>query len=43
LDIENTLDKPDAVVPVSTEISLNGNTFDVQLQPKSFNVYVIKL
>lgn len=43
LDIENTLDKSDAVVPVSTEISVNGNTFDVQLQPKSFNVYVIKL
>lgn len=43
LDIENTLDKPNAVVPVSSAITINGNVLDVLLQPKSFNVYVIKL
>ncbi|HLP05782.1 MAG TPA: alpha-L-arabinofuranosidase C-terminal domain-containing protein [Paludibacter sp.] len=43
MDAENTLDNPNAVVPVTTEISVSGNTFEVELAPKSFSLYTIKL
>lgn len=43
LDIENTLDNPNEVVPVTKEISVSGNTLEVELAPKSFNLYTIKL
>jgi len=42
-DQENTLDNPTAVVPTVKEITVSGNTLEVELAPKSFNVYVIKL
>ncbi|MDO9152478.1 MAG: hypothetical protein Q7U47_02010 [Paludibacter sp.] len=43
LDVENTLENPFAVVPVTKEISVSNNIFNVELAPKSFNLYVIKL
>jgi len=42
-DTENTMDKPDAVIPFENEINLNGNTLDVELLPQSFNIYTIRL
>lgn len=42
-EAENTLDHPDVVVPVTKDISLSGNTFEVKLVPKSFNLFKIKL
>ena len=42
-DQENTLDNPNAVVPTTKEIKVSGNTLDVELAPKSFNLYTIKL
>lgn len=42
-DIENTIQNPKAVVPVSSKMQLNNNVFDVELQAKSFNVYLINL
>lgn len=43
LDQENTLDNPNAVVPTTKEIKVSGNTLEVELAPKSFNLYTIKL
>ncbi|MCE5331111.1 MAG: carbohydrate binding domain-containing protein [Bacteroidales bacterium] len=43
LDIENTLENPNAVLPVTNEITVSGNTFEVELAPKSFNLFVIRL
>jgi alpha-L-arabinofuranosidase len=42
-DIENTLDNPNAIVPVEREITFSGSTFEVTLTSKSFNLFVIKL
>jgi len=42
-DTENTLEKPNGVIPVEKEINLTGNTFEVELSPQSFNVYTIHL
>ena len=42
-DQENTLDNPNAVVPTTKEIKVSGNTLEVELAPKSFNLYTIKL
>jgi alpha-L-arabinofuranosidase len=43
MDLENTLDQPDAVVPSTNEITVSGNTFEADLAPESFNLYVIKI
>ncbi|MDR3653561.1 MAG: alpha-L-arabinofuranosidase C-terminal domain-containing protein [Paludibacter sp.] len=40
---QEKLDNPTAVVPVTNEIKVSGNTFEAILAPKSFNLYVIKL
>ncbi len=42
-DLENTLDRPDAVLPVTQPINVTGSSLEVELAPKSFNLYVIKL
>ncbi len=42
-DLENTLDHPNAIVPTTKDIKVSGNTLDVELAPKSFNLYIIKL
>ncbi|MDD4970552.1 MAG: alpha-L-arabinofuranosidase C-terminal domain-containing protein [Paludibacter sp.] len=42
-DTENTLEKPNGVIPYEKEINLTGNTFEVELTPQSFNLYTIKL
>ena len=42
-DQENTLDNPNAVVPTTKDIKVSGNTLEVELAPKSFNLYTIKL
>jgi alpha-L-arabinofuranosidase len=43
MDAENTLENPNAVVPTTNVISISGNTFEVEIAAKSFNVYTIKL
>ncbi|WP_243349445.1 alpha-L-arabinofuranosidase C-terminal domain-containing protein [Parabacteroides sp. FAFU027] len=43
IDAENTLDKPNTVVPATKEISVSGNALQVELAPQSFNLYTIKL
>jgi alpha-L-arabinofuranosidase len=43
IDLENTLDNPTAVIPTVKDLTVSGNKLDVELAPKSFNVYVIKL
>ena len=42
-DDENTRENPEAVIPVSKTISLPGNVFDVEVEPFSFNMFVIKI
>ena len=42
-DLENTLDQPNAIVPVTQQIKVTGSSLEVELAPKSFNLYVIKL
>ena len=42
-DQENTLDNPNAVIPTTKDIKVSGNTLEVELAPKSFNMYTIKL
>ena len=42
-DVENTRENPEAVIPVSKTISLPGNVFDVEVEPFSFNMFVIKI
>ena len=39
LDVENTLDNPNAVVPVETPVTLDGNVLNVKLENKTFAVY----
>jgi alpha-L-arabinofuranosidase len=43
MDTENTLEKPEAIVPTEKAISISGNTLEMELAPQSFNVYTIKL
>jgi Alpha-L-arabinofuranosidase len=43
MDTENTLEKPEAIVPTEKAISISGNTLETELAPQSFNVYTIKL
>ena len=38
-DKDNTLDNPQAIVPVQTEVSAVGNAFDTQIEPKTFAIY----
>ena len=38
-DKDNTLDNPQAIMPVQTEVSAMGNAFDTQIEPKTFAVY----
>jgi len=40
---ENTLDNPTAVVPETKDITVSGNTLDVEVDSKSFSVYTIQL
>lgn len=42
-DVENTLDNPNAIVPVTKDLNVSGNTLELELAPKSFNLYVIKI
>jgi alpha-L-arabinofuranosidase len=42
-DQENTLDNPNAVVPTTKDIKVSGSVLEVELAPKSFNLYTIKL
>ena len=42
-DAENTIENPTAVVPVTTDLKISGNTLNVELAPKTFSLYVIKL
>ena len=43
MEQENTLDNPAAVVPMTKDITVSGNTLDVELAPKSFSVYIVQL
>ena len=39
---ENTIETPDAVVPVTTDVKVNGNTLKTRIGGRSFAVYRIK-
>ncbi|MFA5044374.1 MAG: alpha-L-arabinofuranosidase C-terminal domain-containing protein [Paludibacter sp.] len=43
MDMENTFDNPNAVVPVTKDLNVSGNTLELELAPRSFNLYTIKL
>lgn len=43
LDSENTLENPNAVVPITDEISILNNELTVELAPKSFSLFTIQL
>lgn len=40
-DKENTLDNPDAIVPVTSVTPMNGTALQVTAESQSFNIYVI--
>lgn len=42
-DEENTLDNPTAVIPVTEEMTIDGNSFKLNMEPKSFYLLNIKL
>ena len=42
-DIENTLENPTAVVPVTEDLKIPGNNFQLNLEPKSFYLLNIQL
>ncbi|MHB9055542.1 MAG: alpha-L-arabinofuranosidase C-terminal domain-containing protein [Paludibacteraceae bacterium] len=42
-DEENTLDNPNAVIPVTEEMTIDGNSFKLNMEPKSFYLLNIKL
>lgn len=42
-DVENTIEHPDLVVPVSSDITISGNSLETVLQPESVNMFIIKL
>ena len=42
-DIENTLENPTAVVPVTEDMKIPGNNFQLNLEPKSFYLLNIQL
>lgn len=43
LDAENTLDKPETVIPHSEETTVSGNDFELKMEPKAFYLLNIKL
>lgn len=43
LDVENTLDNPNAVIPVESSFSVSGNKVEVELPAKSFTMYKVTL
>jgi alpha-L-arabinofuranosidase len=43
LDALNTIDSPDVVVPVESEIALKGKSFELELEPYSLTVLRVKL
>lgn len=42
MDIENTLDNPDAIRPVETSVEVSGQSLNAQLEAKCFAVYILK-
>jgi len=42
-DQENTLDNPNAVLPTTKDVKMSGNTLEVELAPKSFSLFTLKL
>lgn len=43
LDIENTLEEPQAVIPKTYNITINDHQLETELMPNSFNIYKIYL
>lgn len=43
MDIENTRENPQAVIPVETSFSMSDNTLELELKPQTFNMYKIQL
>lgn len=43
MDDENTLDNPTTIIPTEKEIKTTGNTIEIELVPKSFNLITFKL
>lgn len=43
LDVENTLESPNEVIPVENSFEWNEKTLKLNLQPKSFHIYIFTL
>lgn len=42
MDKDNTIENPEAIVPQETALRIDGQTLDVDLEPASFAVYILK-
>lgn len=42
IEAENTLDNPTLIVPVESDLAINGNVLDTSIEPHSFRIYKIK-
>ncbi|WP_018667817.1 alpha-L-arabinofuranosidase C-terminal domain-containing protein [Bacteroides gallinarum] len=42
MDKDNTIENPEAIVPQETALRIDGQTLDVDLEPSSFAVYILK-
>ena len=42
LDKDNTIEQPSAIQPQQTPVSMDGQMLNVELEPKTFAVYIFK-
>ena len=42
-DAENTIDNPTQIVPVESEITINGHTLEAEMDAHTFHIYTFKL
>lgn len=41
LDAENSIENPDKIVPVTSSISVSGQSLETSIAPNSFAVYIL--
>ncbi len=41
-DMDNTIGKPSAVIPRESDLQVSGQVLNVNLEPKTFAVYILK-
>ena len=42
MDKDNTIENPLAIIPQETSLDVNGHTLNVDLEPVTFAVYILK-